>query len=213
MYNERFQGRGLARLGRARRRLPAQPQAGFPGNYLVQPAVNRAFDNFWANAAGPGGVGIGDRYAAAWRQVGSRFGERRRHPRLRPDERALAGQRVAAMARTPPVARPSTRARFAQFYRRTLTALRAGDARHLAFYEPNLIFNDGADTQLPKFDDPRLALSWHNYCLVGGRERDGWRRWPGLQHRGAAPVQKPRSARRTTGDATLLTEFGATDDL
>src|SRR2546429_572799 len=53
--------------------LPAKPQAGFPGNYLVQPAVNRAFDNFWANAAGPGGVGTGDRYAAAWQHVGSRF--------------------------------------------------------------------------------------------------------------------------------------------
>ena len=52
---------------------PNQPLAGFPNNYLVNPAVNRAFDNFWANVEGPGGVGIGDRYAQAWRHVAERF--------------------------------------------------------------------------------------------------------------------------------------------
>src|SRR2546421_525191 len=73
MYNERFQGEGWPDWAVLDDGLPAQPQQGFPGNYLVQPAVNRAFDNFWANAAGPGGVGIGDRYAAAWQHVASRF--------------------------------------------------------------------------------------------------------------------------------------------
>ena len=41
-------------------------------NYL-QPPVVRAFDNFWGNAPGPGGVGLQDRFAAAWRHLARRF--------------------------------------------------------------------------------------------------------------------------------------------
>src|SRR5206468_2013299 len=53
--------------------LPNQPQNGFPGNYLAMPALQHAFDHFWANDPGPGGVGLQDRYAAAWRHVAERF--------------------------------------------------------------------------------------------------------------------------------------------
>ena len=47
---------------------------GLPDTYLTSPGLNRAFDNLWANAAGPGGVGLQNRYAAAWGQVAARFG-------------------------------------------------------------------------------------------------------------------------------------------
>jgi endoglycosylceramidase len=73
LYNERFQGEGWPDWAVLDDGLPAQPQTGFPGNYLVQPALNRAFDNFWANATGPGGVGLVDRYAAAWKHVAETF--------------------------------------------------------------------------------------------------------------------------------------------
>jgi len=43
--------------------------------YLISPAVQVAFDNFWANAPAPDGVGIQDHYAAAWRHVAKRFAE------------------------------------------------------------------------------------------------------------------------------------------
>lgn len=42
-------------------------------SYLTSPAVQVAFDNFWANAPAPDGVGIQDHYAAAWRHVAERF--------------------------------------------------------------------------------------------------------------------------------------------
>src|SRR4051794_9788983 len=73
LYNERFQGEGWPDWAVLDDGLPAQPQLGFPGNYLVQPALNRAFDNFWANAQGPGEVGLVDRYAAAWTRVAQAF--------------------------------------------------------------------------------------------------------------------------------------------
>ncbi|MBN2217417.1 MAG: cellulase family glycosylhydrolase, partial [Pirellulales bacterium] len=43
--------------------------------YLVSPAVQTAFDNFWANAPTPDGIGIQDHYAAAWRHVAGRFAD------------------------------------------------------------------------------------------------------------------------------------------
>src|SRR5436190_8077349 len=73
MYNERYQGEGWPDWAVIDDGAPNQPLAGFPNNYLVNPALNRAFDNFWANTAGPGGVGLGDRYAQAWKHVAARF--------------------------------------------------------------------------------------------------------------------------------------------
>ena len=69
MYNERFQGEGApdwAIVGPAATENPS-PQAGFPFNYVLQDAVNHAYDAFWANTQVPGtGRGVQDLYAAAW---------------------------------------------------------------------------------------------------------------------------------------------------
>jgi endoglycosylceramidase len=43
--------------------------------YLFSPAVQAAFDNFWANAPAPDGVGLQDHYAAAWQHVAKRFAD------------------------------------------------------------------------------------------------------------------------------------------
>lgn len=52
------------------------PHTNIPGlwssAYLVSPRVRRAFDLFWANAPGPDGTGIQDRFAMAWAQVAAR---------------------------------------------------------------------------------------------------------------------------------------------
>ena len=53
--------------------LPNQPDLGFPGNYLAMPAVQHAFEHFWSDSPGPGGVGLQERYTAAWAHVASRF--------------------------------------------------------------------------------------------------------------------------------------------
>ncbi len=45
--------------------------------YLESPAVHEALDAFWANAPGPGGVGLQDRFAAMWAHVVTRLGD---HP-------------------------------------------------------------------------------------------------------------------------------------
>lgn len=47
--------------------------------YLSSPALHESLDLFWANAAGPGGIGIQDRFAAMWAHVAQRFAG---HPAL-----------------------------------------------------------------------------------------------------------------------------------
>ena len=54
MLNPRYQGRGFADWFIHDDGLPNMPQAGFPGNYFLNSALNRAYDNLWANVAGAG---------------------------------------------------------------------------------------------------------------------------------------------------------------
>lgn len=41
--------------------------------YFTSPAVQRAFDNFWANAPAPDGIGVQDHFARAWAHVARRY--------------------------------------------------------------------------------------------------------------------------------------------
>lgn len=41
--------------------------------YVSSPAIQRAFDNFWANAPCADGVGVQDHFARAWRHVAQRY--------------------------------------------------------------------------------------------------------------------------------------------
>jgi len=43
--------------------------------YVTSPAVQTAMDNFYANREGPGGVGLQNRYAGAWRFIASHFAD------------------------------------------------------------------------------------------------------------------------------------------
>ncbi len=41
--------------------------------YMISPAVQTAFDNFWKNAKAPDGIGIQDHYSAVWKHVAQRY--------------------------------------------------------------------------------------------------------------------------------------------
>jgi endoglycosylceramidase len=209
LYNEKFQGEGWPDWAVQDDGLP-NPQNGFPANYVTNPALNRAFDHFWANAPGPGGVGLQDRYAAAWGHVAARF--------------ASASHTLGFDLLNEPWPGTSAGSCFVAagcpafdtgimgpFYRRIFDRIRAVDPRQLIWYEPNVLFNYGADTNLPSFGDRAAGMSFHLYCT------------PGL----AAPPYNTASCdeqndhvlsnadkrAEATGDALVLSEFGATDDL
>jgi endoglycosylceramidase len=209
-YAVKYKGRGLPQWAALDNGLPNTEQ-GFPGGYFTNPALLRAYDNFWANAAGPGGVGIQDRFAAAWRRVAARFAGKPRVLGYDIFNEPWPGSPWPTCANTegcPPGGFDQTQ--LTAFSNRVIAAIRQGDARRLAFYEPNLQFDVGAKTRHGKVGDPNAGFSFHNYCLGAA---------PGLPH---APdpanlcrdvgermvFQNAESHSAETGAALLMTEFG-----
>jgi hypothetical protein len=72
MYNEEFQGEGAPDWAVDTSGLLAFPELGFPANYFLQPALQAAYDNFWANTH-VDGEGLQDWYAGAWQHVAAYF--------------------------------------------------------------------------------------------------------------------------------------------
>jgi endoglycosylceramidase len=198
LYNERFQGEGFPDWAVQDDGLP-NPTLGFPGNYLGNSALQRAFDHFWANDGG-----VQDRYAAAWAHVAARF---RDDPNVLGYD--LLNEPWPGTVWEPcanPVGCPEFDGKLAQFSKRTLTAIRAADPETLVFYEPNVLFNDGADTQLPDFGDTGLGMSFHDYCLTAENGGAGCAQFDDLVFSNA------EAHAAETGDTLLLTEWGAIDD-
>jgi endoglycosylceramidase len=210
LFNERFQGEGAPDWAVQDDGLPAQPQLGFPYNYFGQLALNRAFDHFWANDAGPGGVGLQDRYAAAWAHVASYF-------------RGTPGVMGVDLFNEPwpgtlwelcvnPLGCPGFDAELEAFSQRVIDAIRRVDRQTPVFYEPHVLFNNGVrSTVSPR--GGRLGFSFHDYCLTADVGLDG------------TPVQdltcnvfddlvwqNAEAQLARTADTPLLTEFGATTD-
>jgi endoglycosylceramidase len=215
LYNERFQGEGWPDWAVQDDGLPAEPKAGFPANYTIMPALNRAFDHFWANDPGPGGVGLQDRYAAAWRHVAERFrGERHLlgYDLLNEPWPGTGWQACANPAGCPVFdGGPLT-----NFSRRVAGRIREVDRRNLVWYEPNVIYNNGPETHHGDIG-PRSGFSFHVYCLAEGQTPG---RSPIDPAQAAAcetveelPFENAEKQSQRTGDTMLLTEFGATDDL
>jgi endoglycosylceramidase len=198
LYNERFQGEGWPDWAVIDDGLPAQPQLGFPGNYLAMPALSRAFDHFWANTDR-----LQDAYAAAWQHVADRFKDNRYVLGYDLLNEPWPGSAYASCAN--PSGCPDFDAELESFTRRVLKAIRVIDPDTLVFYEPHVLFNDGADTNLGDIGDPHLAMSFHDYCLTAGSQ-EACDTFDDLVFANA------QAHSRATGDALLLTEFGATKD-
>jgi endoglycosylceramidase len=207
LYNEAFQGEGWPAWAVRDDGLPNQPQTGFPGNYVAMPALQRAFDHFWSNDPGPDGIGLQDHYAAAWRHVAQRF---RGNPSIVGYEllnEPWPGSTWQECAN--PVGCPVNDGRLAAFVRRTLGAIRQADPATLVWYEPYVLFNFGADTQIGSPGDGRTGFAFHDYCLVASEGSDPITGTPCGQFDDLVFANALKHV-AATGDALLMTEFGAT---
>jgi endoglycosylceramidase len=198
LLNERFQGEGFPSWAIQDGGLP-NPTAGFPANYVVNPALQHALDQFWSNAPGPGGVGLEDRYAAAWRHVAARFAG---------DPSVLGYELLNEPA--PGVAFgtclhdgtcPAFDAKLTAFNRKVARAIRRADSRHLIFYEPDVVFDFGGLTHVGALDAGPAGFAFHDYCLP--TTPTGCASEPKGFANALAHVRK-------THEALLLTEFGST---
>jgi endoglycosylceramidase len=212
LYNERFSGEGWPDWAVQDDGLPNRPDFGFPGNYLGMPALNRAFDHFWANDKGPGGVGLQDRYAAAWRHVAQRLGGMPYLMGYDLMNEPWPGSTYSTC--TNPAGCPAfDQQTLGPFSLRTIKAIRHADRRNLVWYEPNVIFNDGAPTYHPATGDKHAGMSFHLYCLAESTAGSDPTRGGACDTAEQLVFDNALAHSAKTGDTLMLSEFGAIDDL
>jgi len=209
LYHERFQGEGAPTWAVLDHGLPAQPQLGFPYNYFAMPGLNAAFDSFWRNAKGPGGVGLQQRYARAWAHTVLAF---RGVPRLLGVDLLNEPWPGTGWELCVPLGCPAFDARLQRFSQRSIDAIRRVDRRTPVFYEPHVLFNNGVPTRV-RPSGKRLGFSFHDYCLTAEVPIPV----PGVPELACDVFDDlvwQNTARhvRRTGHTPLLTEFGATTD-
>jgi endoglycosylceramidase len=199
LYNERFQGEGWPDWAVEDDGLP-NPHNGFPDNYITNPALQRAFDHFWANDK-VGGANLLDAYAAAWKHVARAF---------RGSDRILGYD----LLNEPwpgttwlPCASPTGCPTFdtgplATMTRMATNAIRRVDRRHIVWQEPNVLFNFGPQSHLPKIGS-NSGFSFHDYCLDNSA--------PSCPETESLVFDNADDVARRTDRALMLTEFGATN--
>lgn len=171
-------------------------QTPFSLGYEENPALQRAFENFWANKPGPNGIGLQDRYAAAWRYVARRFRSTRSVLGYEVINEPFPGSDYLTCA-TATCA--TSDQELTRFYARVDHAIRTVDTHTLVFYEPYVTFNFGFQDHVGALNDPKAVFAWHDYCL------------------GASPCSSNATDFRNAaahidhaGESEFLTEFGAT---
>jgi endoglycosylceramidase len=216
MLSPRYAGRGFADWFPVDNGLPNQPSFGVPGNYFLMPALNRAYDNLWANVNAPDGVGLQDHLAEGWRRAAARFAPLDHvagYDVFNEPWPGTAWPSCANPAGCPPGGFDQTQ--LTAFNNRLIAGIRRADRVHTAYYEPNLEFDVGAATGHGKASDPNVGMSFHDYCLGAA---------PGLPH---APdpanvcqqtgerlvFQNAENHSAATGATLVMTEFGDTMDV
>jgi endoglycosylceramidase len=175
--------------------LPNPPEP-FPIYYVTNPALQRAFENFWANRAGPDGVELQTHYVAAARALAERLHGEPYLLGLEPMNEPWPGAEWIPCVEGCPDLEAE---RLVPFYRRFAAALRRVDRGRLVFMEPFVLFNFGrADTALPAIGRPRQALSFHVYALTEAED--------------LAVMDRAIAASTHFRHALLATEWGATND-
>ncbi|MCU1429296.1 MAG: endoglycoceramidase [Actinomycetia bacterium] len=194
-YGPLVHGNGFPEWATLTDGLP-NPDVGFPGYYISNPALQRAFDNFWNNAKGPDGVRLQQHYGEALRSVAS----------------AVAAEPYVLGYDLMNEPWPGTdwsscvtgcpgieRARLLPFEKRMSDAIRSVDRKHLLFSEPFVLFNFGrTDTVVPAAGTRGGALSFHVYAASPADE-------PGV-------VLHALAAGLARNAPLLASEYGATTD-
>ena len=171
----------------------------FPLYYVTNPAIQAAFDSFWANEAGPGGVGLQDRVAAMFAALAGRLaghGGLLGYDLLNEPWPGTVWQACS----NDPAGCPDQDANLDSYHQKMTDAIRAQDPDTMVFGEPYVLFNFGqAPTTIEApGDDPASGLSYHVYTLDPADD-------PAVVH-----FAEQWSA--STGGALAITEFGATSD-
>jgi len=206
MYNERFQGEGAPDWA-VDQSGPVFPLLGFSANYFLLPALMTAYDNFWANAA-VDGEGLQDWYAGAWQHVAAYF---KGNPYVlgydlynEPDP----GSSIYSCLLSADGC-PSFDAKLTSFYTKVDAAIRQVNTTALLFGEPSMLFDIGSPSSLGSAGDANSGFSFHMYCPFATVSATLDFACPSSD---TATLSNAEAVSSRTGDALLMTEFGATND-
>lgn len=210
LFNERYAGEGFPDWATDDDGVPMPVSFGFPGNYFT-PACSRAFDNFWANKDG-----IWDHYRDAWKAVAARWKDQNYSMGYDLINEPWPGTDLASCA-NPAGCPVHDDTELQAMQQHVLDGIREVDADNLVWFEPNLVFNSGAKTNLgllTPLSDDNLGLSWHKYCLPAALlHAQGFEDIPGCEVYHQLVSDNAEEAIERMGATTLISEFGASDDL
>ena len=172
----------------------------FPLYYVTNPAIQAAFQSFWDNASGPGGVGIRDQFDLMAAALARKFAGASNilgYDFINEPWPGTTWEPCGAQAEGCPEIDHSE---LDPFYAGADHAVRSADPLHLVFGEPFVLTNFGnsrSNIALPG-GDPASGMSFHVYPL----SPDGVPR----------VLANADAWSKRTGGALLETEWGATDD-
>ena len=205
LYNEKFQGEGAPAWAVVDGGLP-NPALGFPFNYFANPAEDKSWDNFYANAKAPDGVGLVDHLAATWAHVAGLFASDSDVLGYELLNEPWPGTLWEACA-VPVVGCPAFDKKLTAVYQKITNAIRTQDTAHIVWIEPNVIFSYFDANHLGKVNDPQIGFSFHDYCpTVAELGKDvACSVFDSTSFAFAMNYPKAKKV------PALLTEFGATD--
>ncbi|MCF8711240.1 cellulase family glycosylhydrolase [Corynebacterium parakroppenstedtii] len=210
MYNEKFEGEFAPDWAVIDDGLPSLLKVGFPTNQAVNIGLIRAYDNFLTNKPGPGGVGLQDRYAAMWKHVAEKMG-------------SLPGMMGYDIMNEPwpGSAYPlcylalgdcgAATQHLDALHQKAADSITSVDPQAIVHYEPYSMWNMGFNTRPTA---PRVpasagtALSWHVYCPTNAIAGT----YTGCTIPDGITFNNADNVSAANNSATLLSEFGATDD-
>lgn len=209
LYAERFGGEGFPDWAVHDDGVPPT-DVGFPGNYFT-PAVERAFDNFWSNTDN-----LWDDYRDAWKAVAAKWKNLDHHGGYDLLNEPFPGSVWLSCAN--PAGCPVFDDQMLQpLQDHVRKGIREVDASNLVFYEPNFLFIGTAHSGLgllTPITDPQIGLSWHKYCVLGLLlHSQGFTDLPTCTQFHQLVGANAELTIDQMGATTLLTEFGASDDL
>lgn len=207
MYNERFEGEFAPDWAVIDDGVPSVLKVGFPTNQAVNIGLLRAYDNFLMNREGPGGVGLQDRYAAMWSHVAERFADMPGLMGFDIINEPWPGSAYPLCYLAAGDCGPAAD-RLNELHDKVGQAIVARAPEAIVHYEPYSMWNMGLNTRPARPNVPNAALSWHVYCPTNAIA--GTYHGCGLPD--GATFGNASSLSATQDSATLLSEFGATDD-
>lgn len=196
-FSPKYTGNGFPAWMAVDDGLPNPPDAEFPLYYIQNPAMQRAFESFWANRPGPDGVGLQDHFVAGLTAVAERFAD---------DDQVLGyelmNEPFPGANWGPCVSDAAGCAAIEQqllvpFHQKATAAVRQVTDQQV-YVEPFVLFNFGQiETSIPGAGSDNV-LSFHSYALDVASEE--------------AVVANAVAAAERDGVPVVATEFGATND-